>query len=71
MVFGLVKRICVNESSYGSLTFCENCMLGENGFSSYSQKCLSTNEISVFFNCQYFTNRLISDFDFRHVDRHE
>ena len=29
------------------------------------------NEISVFFNRQYFTNRLISDFDFWHVDRHE
>ena len=35
------------------------------------QKCLSANEISVFFNCQYFTNRLISDFDFWYVDRHE
>ena len=29
------------------------------------------NEISVFFNRQYFTNRLISDIDFWHVDRHE
>ena len=29
------------------------------------------NEISVFFNRQYFTNRLISDFNFWHVDRHE
>ena len=29
------------------------------------------NEISVFFNRQYFTNRLISDDDFWHVDRHE
>ena len=29
------------------------------------------NEISVFFNCQYFTNRLMSDFDFWYVDRHE
>ena len=29
------------------------------------------NDISVFFNRQYFTNRLISDFDFWHVDRHE
>ena len=37
----------------------------------YSQKWLSANEISVFFNHQYFTNRLISDFDFWHVDRHE
>ena len=37
--------------------------LGKIWFSSYSQKWLSANEISVFFNCQYFTNRLISDFD--------
>ena len=28
-------------------------------------------EISVFFNRQYFINRLISEFDFWHVDRHE
>ena len=27
--------------------------------------------ISVPFNPQYFTNRLISDFDFWQVDRHE
>ena len=40
-------------------------------FSSYSQKWFSANEISVFFNRQHFTNRLISDFDFWHVDRHE
>ena len=26
------------------------------------------NEITVFFNRQYFTNRLISDFHFGHVD---
>ena len=45
--------------------------LGKIWFSSYSQKWLSANEISVFFNRQYFTNRLISDFDFWHVDRHE
>ena len=32
---------------------------------------LGKNEISVFFNRQYFTNRLISNFDFWHVDRHE
>ena len=37
-------------------------------FSSYSQNWLLTNEISVFFNYQYFTNRLISDFG--DVDRH-
>ena len=44
--------------------------LGKIWFSSYSQKYLSANEIS-FFNCQYFTNRLISDFGFWHIDRHE
>ena len=32
--------------------------------------CLA-NEISVFFNCQYFMNRLISDFVFWNVDRDE
>ena len=69
MVFGLFRKItslvqsgiCVKERSYGSSTYCENFM-----FSSYSQKWLSANEISVFFNHQYFTNRLISDFDFGH-----
>ena len=45
--------------------------LGKIWFSNYSQKLLSTNEISMFFNRQYFINRLISDFDFWHVDRHE
>ena len=28
-------------------------------------------EISVFFNRHYFTNRLISDFNFWHVDKRE
>ena len=40
-------------------------------FSSYSQNWLLVNEISVFFNCQYFANRLTSDFDFWHLDRYE
>ena len=40
-------------------------------FSSYSQKWPSANEISIFFNRQYFTNRLIADFNFWRVDRHE
>ena len=35
------------------------------------QKWLLTNEISIFFNHQYFTNRSISDFGFWHVDRYE
>ena len=46
-------------------------MLEKNLFSSYSQKWLLANEISVLFNRQYFTNRLITDFDFWHADRHE
>ena len=45
--------------------------MGKIWFSSYSQKCILDNEISVFFNRQCFTNRSISDFDFWHVDRHE
>ena len=45
--------------------------LGKIWFSSYSQKWLLANEISVFFNRQYLTSRLISDFDFCHVDRDE
>ena len=51
--------------------FAKTTCLGKIWFSSYCQKWLSANEISVFFNCEYFTNRLISDFDFWHVDRHE
>ena len=47
--------------------------LGKIWFSSYyGQNWLSAIEISVFFNGQYFINRLISDFDFWNVaDRHE
>ena len=67
----VLSGICV-KSSYGSLTFCENHMLGKKiWFSSYSQKRVLANEISIFFNRQYFTNRLISDSDFWQVDRHE
>ena len=74
MVFGLFKkitslvlsRICVK---WKFLWFIN--ILQKIWFSSYSQKFFSANEISVFFNRQYFTNRLISNFDFWHVDRHE
>ena len=38
--------------------------LGKIWFSSYSPKWLSVNEFSVFFNRQYFINKLISDVDF-------
>ena len=46
-------------------------MLGKNLVLKSSEKWLLANEISLFFNRQYFTNRLIFDFDFWHVDRHE
>ena len=36
----------------------------------WSLTLLLANEISVF-NCQYFINRLISNFEFWYVDRHE
>ena len=45
--------------------------LGKIWFWTYIQKWLSANEISLFFNRQYFITRLISDFDLWHVDRHE
>ena len=35
------------------------------------QKWFLPNEISVFFNYQYFIDSLISDFDFWNVDRNE
>ena len=77
-VFGLFKKImslvlseiCVKRKFivvYSAKTAC----LGKIWFSSYSQKWLLANEISVFFNGQYFTNKLISHFDFWHVYRHE
>ena len=46
--------------------------LGKICFSSYyGQKWLTAKDISIFFNFQYFINRLISDFDVWNVDRHE
>ena len=51
--------------------YVKSTCLGKIWISSYSQKWLSANEISVFFNFQYFINRLISDFDFWHVDRND
>ena len=52
---------------YSAKTAC----LGKICFSSYSQKMLSANKISAFFNRQYLTNTLISDFDFWHVEKHK
>ena len=66
-VWNLLKMKVLMVHQHSAKTAC----LGKIWFSSYSRKWLSANEISVFLNCQYFTNRLISDFDFWHVDRHE
>ena len=40
-------------------------------FKLYGQNLVSAIEVSVFFNCQNFINRLISDYDFWNVDWHE
>ena len=79
MLFRLLRKsshyFCLefvkNESSYGPLKFCENCMPEKNLVLKWWPKWLLANKISVFFNQQYFINRLISDFDFWNVDRHE
>ena len=66
-VWNLCKMKVLMVHQHSAKTAC----LGKIWFSSYSQKWLSANEISVFFNRKYFTNRLISDFHFWHVDKHE
>ena len=85
MVFGLFKKImslvlpgiCVKWKLLWFINILQKLHAwGKSGSqsslkSSYSQKSLFASEISVFFNRQYFTNRLISNFDFWHVYRHE
>ena len=76
-VFWLFKKIllldlsgiCVKWKFLWFINTAKTACLGKTWFSSYSQKWLPANEISIFFNRQYFTNRLISHF--WHVDRHE
>ena len=76
MVFGHFKKImslvlsgiCVKRKFLWFINILQKLHAWEK---SGSQKLLSANEILVFFNRQYFTNRLISDFDFWHADRHE
>ena len=73
MVFALLKRImslvlsgiCVKLKFLWFINILQKLHVWE------KSKMALGNEISVFFNHQYFTNRLISDFDFWHVDRHE
>ena len=78
-VFWLFKKtlsldlsgICVKWKFLWFINTAKTACLGKAWFSSYSQKWLPANEISIFFNRQYFTNTLIPHFDFWHVDRHE
>ena len=80
-IFGLFKKIKslllsgigVKQKVLMALNhFYENCMPKKNlVLRLYGQKWLSANEISVVFNCQYFINRLMSDFDFWNVVNHE
>ena len=80
MVFGLFKKItslvlsgiCVKWKFVWFINILQKLYAWEKSSSQViDKKWLSTNEISVFFNHQYFTNRLISEFNFRHADRHE
>ena len=80
MVFGLFKkitsfvlsRICLKWKFLWLINILRKLHAWENsGSQVIAKKWLSMNEISVFFNRQYFTNRLTSDFDFWHVDRPE
>ena len=70
MVAGLFKKITSSGLS-GICVKWKFLWFIKNIFWSYIQKCLSANEISLFFNCQYFINRVISEFNFWDVDRHE
>ena len=63
-VFGLFKKIT-------SLVLPRICVKWKLLWFINILRKLSAKEISVFFNRRYFTNRLISHFDFWHVDRHE
>ena len=73
MVFGLFKKITTLVLS-GICVKCEflwfvNILQKLHAWEK-SRSQVMANEISVFFNRQYITNRLISNFNFWHVDRH-
>ena len=67
----VLSGIGVKAKFLWSFNTAKTAYLGKIWYSSYGQNWLSANEISVVFNPQYFINRLISDFDFWNVDRHE
>ena len=67
--FPTFKGMVEKENIYGAFTFCKKYIPGKNLVLNLWAKILSANEISVFFNRQYFINELISDFNFLNVDR--
>ena len=75
MVFGLFKKItslilsgiCVKSKFLWFINILRKLHAWEKSSSQIRDKKMA-NEITVFFNRQYFTNRLISDFHFGHVD---
>ena len=75
MVFELCKKImslvlsgmCVKSKFIWFIKILQKLHAWEKSSSRVNDKNDSANEISVFFHHQYFTNRLISDFDFWRV----
>ena len=65
-VISFVWNLCKMEVLMVHQDSTKTACLGKIWFSSYRQKWLA-----AFFNGQYFTNRLICDFNFWQVDRHE
>ena len=67
----VLSGICVKWKFLWFINILEKLLAWEKPGSLVIAKNGLANEISVFFNCQYFTNRLISHFDFWNIDRHE
>ena len=67
----VLSRVRVKQKFLWFINILQKLHAWEKSGSQVSQKWLLANEISVFFNRQYFINRLIYDFDFWHADRHE
>ena len=67
----VLSGICVKWKFLWFINILEKLLAWEKPGSLVTANNGSTNEISVFFNCQYSTNRLISHFDFWNIDRHE
>ena len=80
MVFGLFKKIaslglsgiCVKSKFLWFINILRKLHTWEKSCSQVTAKNGSQPmRFQIFFNCQYLTNRLISDFNFWHIDMHE